>query len=203
MYTSTSFISKLQEHGGISKANKFLLKSVTLPTTNPKVANHFNTLDYNKSLEDMSYFCEATNFPGRNLATQSFRTGSVSREFVHSNNFNDTLTLTFNLTDDMFVKNFFDDWQELIMPLTNKKRNREYLTNNIQVYPKDYYGTVVICKLKKDLSTTSNNYEKEYMIQLHEAFPKQVNPINLSFSSNEVMKLQVVIAYSRWQRIYQ
>ena len=46
-------------------------------------------------------------------------------------------------------------------------------------------------------------YEKEYMIQLHEAFPKQVNPINLSFSSNEVMKLQVVIAYSRWQRIYQ
>ena len=151
----------------------------------------------------MSYFCEATNFPGRNLATQSFRTGSVSREFVHSNNFNDTLTLTFNLTDDMFVKNFFDDWQELIMPLTNKKRNREYLTNNIQVYPKDYYGTVVICKLKKDLSTTNNNYEKEYMIQLHEAFPKQVNPINLSFSSNEVMKLQVVIAYSRWQRIYQ
>ena len=58
MYTSTSFISKLKEHGGISKANKFLLKSVTLPTTNPKVANHFNTLDYNKSLEDMSYVCE-------------------------------------------------------------------------------------------------------------------------------------------------
>ena len=196
MYKSSEFLSTLKKHSGIAKANKFQLTRIG--------GNVLNTLNYNPDdINDMSYFCEATNFPGRNLATQSFRTGSVSREFVHSNNFNDTLTLTFNLTDDMFVKNFFDDWQELIMPLTNKKRNREYLTNNIQVYPKDYYGTVVICKLKKDLSETNNNYEKEYMIQLHEAFPKQVNPINLSFSSNEVMKLQVVIAYSRWQRIYQ
>ena len=58
-------------------------------------------------------------------------------------------------------------------------------------------------KLSKDLKRTSelNPLEDTYGIKLIEAFPKQVNPVTLSYSSNEVMKLQVSIAYSRWQRV--
>lgn len=193
MYKSSEFLSTLKKHRGIAKANKFQLTRIG--------GNVLNTLNYNPDdINDMSYFCEATNLPGRNLATQSFRTGSVSREYIHSNNFNDTLNLTFNLTDDMFIKNFFDNWQDLIFPLVKDGSN---LSNNIALYPIKYVGEIEITKLSKDLKRTSesNPFEDTYGIKLIEAFPKQVNPVTLSYSSNEVMKLQVSIAYSRWQRV--
>ena len=121
---------------------------------------------------------------------------------IHSNNFNDTLNLTFNLTDDMFVKNFFDSWQDAIFPLVEDRTGENKLSNNIKLYPDSYVGDITISKLSKDLRTSYNAQEETYTIKLMEAFPKQLNPISLSYTSNEVMKLQVVIAYSRWQRIY-
>jgi len=192
MYKSSEFLSTLKNHRGIAKANKFQLTKIG--------GNVLNTLNYNPNdINDMSYFCEATNLPGRNLATQSFRTGSVSKEYIHSNNFNDTLNLTFNLTDDMFIKNFFDNWQDLIFPLV---KNQSRLSNNIALYPNKYVGEIEITKLSKDLKRSESNFLSDtYGIKLIEAFPKQVNPVTLSYSSTEVMKLQVSIAYSRWQRV--
>tara|TARA_B100001113_G_scaffold349802_1_gene345810 strand:+ start:914 stop:1501 length:588 start_codon:yes stop_codon:yes gene_type:complete len=191
MYKSSEFLSTLKKHRGIAKANKFQLTKIG--------GNVLNTLNYNPNdINDMSYFCEATNLPGRNLATQSFRTGSVSKEYIHSNNFNDTLNLTFNLTDDMFIKNFFDNWQDLIFPLVE---NQNRLSNNIALYPNKYVGEIEITKLSKDLKRSEYGFSDTYGIKLIEAFPKQVNPVTLSYSSTEVMKLQVSIAYSRWQRV--
>ena len=191
MYKSSEFLSTLKKHRGIAKANKFQLTKIG--------GNVLNTLNYKPDdINDMSYFCEATNLPGRNLATQSFRTGSVSKEYIHSNNFNDTLNLTFNLTDDMFIKNFFDNWQDLIFPLVE---NQNRLSNNIALYPNKYVGEIEITKLSKDLKRSEYGFSDTYGIKLIEAFPKQVNPVTLSYSSTEVMKLQVSIAYSRWQRV--
>ena len=91
----------------------------------------------------------------------------------------------------MFIKHYFDDWQEIIFPLVETNGP---LTNNIKVYPDDYCADVTIKKL------SNQGFGGDYTITLKEAFPKQVNPINLSFTSNEPMKLQVVLAYSRWTK---
>ena len=192
MLNSTEFITNLNKHKGIAKANKFQLYQISGNIHNEIIKNDKRTFYKDKLGEDFRYYCEATNFPGRNLATQGFRTGSITKEYIHSNNFNETLNLTFNLTDDMFIKHYFDDWQEMIFPLVD---TNGLLTNNIKVYPDNYCADVTIKKLSNQV------FDGDYTITLKEAFPKQVNPINLSFTSNEPMKLQVVLAYSRWTKI--
>jgi hypothetical protein len=104
MKLATDLISAVNLHKGISKANKFLLRNLIVPEDIKK----------RSVLRDLSYFCDSTFFPGRNMATVEFRTGSVSEPYIHSNNFAETITLTFNLTNDMFIREIFDDWQELM-----------------------------------------------------------------------------------------
>ena len=119
------------------------------------------------------------------------------------------MNLNFTLTDDMFVKDFFDKWQDAILPLTENKKSHQ----NIAKYPKDYSCNFQISKLTNDLverpaiqnfagpinTVTFGDYI--YTVKLRDAFPKNVNPIQLSFSSQENLKLSVELAFSSWSRI--
>ena len=189
MKLAPDLISAVNSHQGISKANKFVVKNMTIPDT---LRN-----DHSDNLRDMNFFCDSTFFPGRNMATVEYRAGSVSEPFIHSNNFAETITLTFNLTNDMFIKRLFDEWQDYIMPLTNKERK---VRTNIMRYPNSYRGKFDLVKLDSELKANSfgavNN--EGYTVQILDAFPKQVDAMNVSFASQEALKLTVQMAFSRW-----
>ena len=118
------------------------------------------------------------------------------------------MNLNFTLTDDMFVKDFFDMWQDSILPLTENDKSHQ----NIAKYPKDYSSDFKISKLTNDFverpatrsivpveTITFGDYI--YTVKLRDAFPKNVNPIQLSFSSQENLKLSVELAFSSWSRL--
>ena len=153
--------------------------------------------DHSDNLRDMNFFCDSTFFPGRNMATVEYRAGSVSEPFIHSNNFAETITLTFNLTNDMFIKKLFDEWQDYIMPLTNKERK---VRTNIMRYPNSYRGNFDLVKLDSELKANSRGAVNNdgYTVQILDAFPKQVDAMNVSFASQEALKLTVQMAFSRW-----
>ena len=197
------FLANVQKHGGVAKANKFLAHGFSggFIKSLPK--------DVKDKLRDMKFYCDIVALPGRNLATSPFRSGSITREYIHSNNFAGTMNLNFTLTDDMFVKDFFDMWQDSVIPLTD---NGKKLHQNITKYPKDYSSDFQISKLTNDLverpatrsivpveTITFGDYI--YTVKLRDAFPKNVNPIQLSFSSQENLKLSVELAFSSWSRI--
>lgn len=202
------FLANVQKHGGIAKANKFLAHGFSggFIKTLPK--------DVKDKLKDMKFYCDIVALPGRNLATSPFRSGSITREYIHSNNFAGTMNLNFTLTDDMFLKDFFDMWQDSVIPLTD---NGKKLHQNITKYPKDYSSDFKISKLTNDLierpattsfipdlgaaSETITFGDYIYTVKLRDAFPKNVNPIQLSFSSQENLKLSVELAFSSWSRI--
>ena len=189
MKLATDLISAVNSHQGISKANKFVVKNMTIPDT---LRN-----DHSDNLRDMNFFCDSTFFPGRNMATVEYRAGSVSEPFIHSNNFAETITLTFNLTNDMFIKKLFDEWQDYIMPLTNKER---LTRTNIMRYPNEYRGSFDLVKLDSELKANSRGavINEGYTVQILDAFPKQVDAMNVSFASQEAFKLTVQMAFSRW-----
>ena len=204
------FLANVQQHGGIAKANKFLVHGFS-----GKFITNFSKTDSDlkNKLRDMKFYCDIVALPGRNLATSPFRSGSITREYIHSNNFAGTMNLNFTLTDDMFIKDFFDKWQDFILPLTENDKSHQ----NIVKYPKDYSCDFKISKLTNDLverpSTTSFQQagptvveqvsfgDYIYTVKLRDAFPKNVNPIQLSFSSQENLKLSVELAFSSWSRI--
>ena len=196
MKLATDLISAVNNHQGISKANKFVLKNLSLPRKlNEKHKDH---------LRDLNYFCDTTFFPGRNMATVEYRTGSVSESFIHSNNFAETVTLTFNLTNDLFIRKIFDDWQEFIMPLTNKQKK---VRTNIMKYPDQYRGEFELVKLNSELNEKKTTYDvstggvsttEGYSVKMLDAFPKQVDAMNVSYASPDALKLTVQMAFSRW-----
>ena len=191
------FVSAINKHKGPAKANKYLF---TGPYGQPAkgIADELG-IDIN----DFKFMCDAANLPGRNLATTEFRTGSVSRSYVHSNNFNPTMTLSFILTDDMFVKKVFDRWMDDIVSLTDSKLEGS-MVQNILTYPDMYCGSFGIKKLGTNLHANavdgSTSYD-DYHVEIMEAFPKQINPVTLTYGSQDVIRLQVVMAYSRWRMI--
>ena len=193
---SEHFIAAINKHKGPAKANKYLLTGPygVAPTGIAKELGY--------DIRDFKFMCDATSLPGRNLATQEVRTGSISRSYVHSNNFNPTLTLSFILTDDMFIKKVFDMWMDDIFALTGANTEGKMMQNVLQ-YPVDYCGSFGIKKLASNLSSNVENPTvstiDDYHVEIMEAFPKQINPITLTYGSQDIIKLQVVMAYSRWR----
>jgi hypothetical protein len=195
------FIAAINKHKGPAKANKYLFLGPFSSGTGALVENLATALGVN--LKDFKFLCDATNLPGRNLATVEFRTGSVSRSYIHSNNFNPTINLSFILTDDMFVKKLFDAWMDVIIPLTDAGLDGN-MKQNVKLYPNDYCGTFGIKKLASNLSsnvTDGSTASDDYHVEIMEAFPKQINPVALTYGSQDILKLQVVMAYSRWRII--
>ncbi len=195
------FVAAINKHKGPAKANKYQFLGPFSSGTSNLIADLSRQLKID--VKDFKYFCDATNLPGRNLATVEFRTGSVSRSYIHSNNFNPTINLSFILTDDMFIKKLFDAWMDTILPLTDASLE-SYMKQNLERYPNDYCGNFHIKKLASDLSsnvTDGSTVKDDYHVEIMEAFPKQINPVALTYGSQDILKLQVVMAYSRWRII--
>ena len=193
---SEHFIAAIIKHKGPSKANKYQLTGPYGVIVNG-IANNLGF-----DMRDFKFMCDAANLPGRNLATTEFRTGSVSKSYVHSNNFNPTITLSFILTDDMFIKKVFDRWMDDIIGLTDAKLQGA-VVQNLTNYPDEYCGSFGLKKLATNLSSSpaSASHIDTYHVEIMEAFPKQINPITLTYGSQDIVKLQVVMAYSRWRII--
>jgi hypothetical protein len=85
----------------------------------------------------------------------------------------------------MSVRNFFEDWMHVIV-------NR----NNYTIgYQEDYATTINIRQLDEQDNIT-------YEVELLEAFPRNMNLMDLNHaSSNQTHRLSVLFAYRYWQNV--
>jgi hypothetical protein len=94
----------------------------------------------------------------------------------------DDLTLTFILTQDMFVKKLFDAWQAKVI-------NPDYSVN----YKDTYVSDIIVQQLNKD------NFPI-YTVKFKNAYPVTVDPIELSSDSSDTMStMGVTLAYDDWE----
>ena len=136
---------------------------------------------YITSARNLTFRCEATQLPGRAFATAEKKMGSAPIEkFPYHTNYNE-VTMTFMVSDDMNEKIFFDAWMELINPTTDF--NFQYKTN--------YAVDVSINQYDVQNNLT-------YAGVLQEAFPIDVNQLDMDWSTDSYHKLAVVFAYKQW-----
>lgn len=136
---------------------------------------------YNGSIKELSLRCESTAFPSRALATVDKKIGSVPvQRFPYLSMYPD-ITMTFIVDGDMTEKLFFDAWLELINPSSNFNFK----------YKKDYCTDIVIRQYDM-----SNNLT--YNVMLVDAFPIDVNQLDVDWSNDGYHKLTVVFAYTYW-----
>jgi hypothetical protein len=134
------------------------------------------------SAKNLTFRCESAQLPGRALETATKKLGSAPVEYFPYHNNYQQATMTFIVSDDMNEKIFFDTWMELINPTTTY--NFEYKTN---------YAT--------DITVTQYNSQNQasYSCVLQEAFPIDINQLDLDWSTDSYHKLAVVFVYKQWQ----
>ena len=134
------------------------------------------------SARSLSFRCESAQLPGRTFETATKKMGSAPVEYFPYHTNYQMSTMTFIVTSDMNEKVFFDSWMELINPTTDY--NFQY-KNNYAV----------------DISVNQYNGQNKltYSCNLVEAFPIDVNQLDLDWSNQDRHKLTIVFAYTRWQ----
>lgn len=137
-------------------------------------------LGVSSNLRKFCLFCNATELPGFTYSTTPIRTYGESREMPYEALF-DTIDCNFYMDSDLTLKYFFDTWIQNIRPLETRSWN----------YYDDYTTTVEIFVL--------NRAEDEvYSVKLLEAYPKVLQPIQMSYDTSEVMKMNVTFQYKYW-----
>ena len=134
----------------------------------------------------LSFRCEKAEMPGRAFATIEKKMGSAPVEkFPYHTTYNE-MTLDFMVSDDMNEKIFFDSWMDLINPTTDY--NFQYKTN---------YAV--------DMSINQYDVSNKpiYTATLIEAFPMQVNQLDLDWTSDGYHKLAVQFIYKQWTGSYE
>ena len=139
-------------------------------------------IQYVRSTRQLTMRCEATELPGRTIATGSTKIYNIEEKYPYQTTYSD-ISLTFIVSDDMNEKKFFDAWLDWINP-SNGSMNMKYKTEYavpITVYQYDLQNKI------------------SYSAQLLDAFPVSTNGMSLDWSSDGSHKLTVTFAYTRWR----
>ena len=196
-----SLKSTINRHGGIARGNRYAVY-ITHPS---KTFNHIlrfdpatflNNMisgdghhigDFIRDPRDMFILCQAVSLPGKRIST---------KEATHNHNLTkkpysaatDEVSMTFTLTNDYYIKKYFDMWQEMIVDTSSN----HYKTS----YKRDYVTDVTIQQL-----STSNHIIPGYTLMLENAYPIQVGAVELGNANDGLMELTVTWEYDNFRRI--
>lgn len=137
---------------------------------------------YLTTAKNLNLRCESTTLPGRSFATTERKFGSSPIQKIPYQPVYTDVSMTFIVGGDMKERLLFDQWMEIINPSSTYNFN----------YRADYVTDIGI--IQYDLQ---NNVT--YNAVLIDAYPLEVNQLDLDWSNDGYHKLSVVFAYTKWQ----
>jgi len=132
----------------------------------------------------MFLLCDSVQLPGRRIATMERRTTHKAIKKPYSY-LVDEVTFTFTLTNDYYIKKYFDSWQDMIVSGSDKG-----------IAYKDTYTTDIVIQQMG----SGNDFIPAYGVKLINAFPISVGTIDLSNQSeNDVVKVTITVGFDDWK----
>jgi hypothetical protein len=197
-----NFLSKVSALGGPAKPCRFAVR-ITPRESGGGTNNLLNLLPYSSKLSDLTYVCDAVEFPGRGFQVTNFRYYGPS-QVVPTNSEYGPCNISLLCHNSGFERQFFDDWQNIVNPTNSFNFN----------YPKEYYCDVEIFQLSEYTTAGAFNqastFEQVSMVKtpeviynwkLHMAWPTFVSPQQVTWAdSADVLRLQITLAYKYWDR---
>ena len=147
-----------------------------------------NTSELGDVPKRLQYFCEAVSLPQKGLAGVQHELYGPPREIPYRETFTEA-ALSFYLDDSLFVKRFFDQWQDhIIDPATG---NPNYWSNII--------GSIIISRLPNRADKLDWVID-DYKIELIEAYPTIVGEVALGHNQGaDVLRLNVTFKFRKWK----
>lgn len=152
----------------------------------------------NKMPDDLHLMCEAAELPGRGFDVVQTRYYGPGMVFPNNTMYN-TANFQFICRNKSEERYFFDEWMNFINPTE---------TFNF-AYPKDYWSRIQIYQLSeigvgtpntKMDATSKLSQKSSYRWVLNYAWPTLVNPQQVTWADQDVLRLQVTFAYKYWDR---
>tara|TARA_R110000765_G_scaffold9042_5_gene28597 strand:+ start:9336 stop:10037 length:702 start_codon:yes stop_codon:yes gene_type:complete len=163
-----SLKSAISNHGGLAPQNRFGV-IITPPTAavlsysniiSDAVQGKLSLGSVMTNSNDLSFFVESCQFPGKQI--NSFENSTVRNALKFPNGYvYEDVTMSFLVTNDYFVKELFDEWQNLIIDKTRYRAG----------YKDDYSSDITISQLDKSNVAVRT-------IKLKRAWPVGVNSID-------------------------
>jgi len=141
--------------------------------------------DFLQNGNDTYMLCSAVTLPGKRISTT---------EATHNHNLakkpysmaTDEVSMTFLLTNDYYIKKYFDAWQEIIIDSTGPHYKTRYKSEYVaQVEIQALYG--------------NDSGQVGYSNILENAYPIQVSAVELSEGSEGLMEVSVTWEYDNWR----
>ena len=193
--------STINRRGGVARGNRFAVY-ITHPSRGMNSLLNFNpaTLlsnlisgdgvnagDFIQDPRDMFLLCKSCTLPGKRISTT---------EATHNHNLSkkpysaatDEVTMSFIMTNDYYIKKYFDMWQEMIVDTSGD----HYKT----FYKNDYVTDVTIQQL-----SASNDVIPGYSIQLRNAYPIQVGAMELDNESEGLLEVSITWEYDNFKSV--
>lgn len=193
--------STINRRGGVARGNRFGVY-ITHPSKGMNSLLNYNpaTLlsnlisgqgvnagDFINDPRDMFLLCRNVTMPGKRISTtEATHNHHLSKKPYSA--ITDEVTMTFLLTNDYYIKKYFDMWQEMIVDTSGK----HYKT----FYKNEYCTDVTIQQL-----SGSNNLVPGYTIELLNAYPIQVGAIELSSEGEGLIEVQITFEYDNYRSV--
>lgn len=193
--------STINRRGGVARGNRFGVyithpsKSMnSLLNYNPATllsnlisGQGVNAGDFINDPRDMFLLCRNVTMPGKRISTtEATHNHHLSKKPYSA--ITDEVTMTFLLTNDYYIKKYFDMWQEMIIDTSG----RHYKA----FYKQDYCTDVLIQQL-----SPSNDVLPGYTIKLTNAYPITVSQVDLSEGSDGMMEVSVTFEYDNFKAL--
>jgi hypothetical protein len=181
------FKSVLSKRGGLAPGNRFAVyMALPLISFDPqnliaRALGQGTKQPFVNDPRDVSILCDSVSLPGRQISTNDFMTSLTPKKMPY-NYINDDVTMSFHITNDHFMKKYFENW-------FNRMFDRR---NGVMKYKSDYTTDVIIQQLdQRDVPV--------YTCTLRNAFPTTITGYELSNASeNSTQKMSITLSYDDW-----
>jgi hypothetical protein len=170
--------------GGPAKTSRFLVQ-IGQPSFPDKWKLNFP--EEQKRLKDLTFQCEQAEIPGRTIATTEVMIGGPTIKLPYGTTYSD-ITLNFICTNDMYERKIFDDWLNYI----NNTQN--FLTS----FREDYTSSIYIFQYDEG-GDQSIGPAVTFGVELIEAYPIIVNPMQLAWAEDSIHRVGVTFAYTYYR----
>lgn len=165
-FSISSFLSNIERVNGLAKTNRFMVD--------------FSGLANTEENRNLTMMCESVEFPGRTLEFTEAVVYGPAYKMPYASTYQE-ITLTFLCDRFLNQKAVFDNWMNVINPISNFDFNyRNNYTIDMKITQYDELGN------------------ETYICQLIEAYPVSVAPLTASWQDDQFHKVQVTMSYRYW-----
>jgi len=142
--------------------------------------------------DTLMLMCEEAAFPGKTVLTRAVRIHNLNIQRPSSVDFfGESAQFTFFMDSEWKVKTFFDNWMDKIIGISREVSPYNDIRGDIEIYGV-HEGPIG--------DETSEAYKEtiRYKVKLHDAFPKSMNLMQMSYSTPGIHRLNMGFAYKYW-----